>query len=88
MRTGDGWEEDAHQQGEGGGDVGKHIGMRCGHGRSLIVGLDGSFLQYVSFAEVGAPQVVYKEIINNSTLSYLKPISTSYSLLCGGIYPR
>lgn len=86
MRTGDRREEDAHQQGEGGGDVGKHVGMRCGHGGSLVIGLDGTFLQYVSFAVVGAPQVVYKEIINNST--YLKPISTGYSWLCGGIYLR
>lgn len=67
MRTGDGREEDAHQQGEGGGDVGKHVRMVSGGGRRLVRGLVGTFLQHVSFAEVGAPQVLCNETAENST---------------------
>lgn len=64
MRTGDRREEDAHQQGEGGGDVSKHVRMVSGCGRRLVRGLEGTFLQHFSFAEVGTPQVLYKEIVN------------------------
>lgn len=64
MRTGDGREEDAHQQGEGGGDVSKHVRMVSGCGRRLVRGLEGTFLQHFSFAQVGTPQVLCKESVN------------------------
>lgn len=76
--TGDGREEDAHQHGEGGGDVSKHVGMMSGCRRRLLRGLEGTFLHHISFAEVGAPQVLYEEKIQNST--YLKSILMSHHI--------
>lgn len=83
-RTSDRGEEDAHQQGEGGGDVSKHVGMMGGCWRRLLRGPDGTFLHHVSFAEVGAPQVLCQENIHHST--YLKPISMSCSSFYVEIY--
>lgn len=61
VRTCDGWEEDAHQQREGGGDVGEHVRLMIGRRLCVVRRFQGTFLHHVTFAEVRAPQVLCEE---------------------------
>lgn len=62
-------EEDAHQQCEGGGDVSEHIRLLSGCRMCNMRGVKGAFLHHVTFAEVGAPQVLYEEEIQHTLIS-------------------